>query len=255
MSGMRLIFVGCSSAFAVGPEAYHSNMVIESENEYFLVDCGGDIRRSLFESGLSYHEMTNIYISHLHGDHTFGLEWLGLSRYFDPTTPLPKLYLRDTLVEPLWENTLKGPMSTLKNIESKLSTFFDVQVLKEGDGFTWKTASFELIPVVHYYSNGVLAPCYGLMIRTDRHKTLLTTDTQFTPERLTPYYEEADLILHDCETSNYKSSVHAHYTELVNLPSEIKSKMWLYHYNNGHLPDADKDGFGGFVRRGQYFEI
>lgn len=252
---MRLVFVGCSAAFSVGPDAYHSNMVIENGRDYFLIDCGGDIRRSLYDIGLSYQDMTHIYISHLHGDHTFGLEWLGLSRYFDPQTSLPKLYIRDTLVQALWENILKGPMSTLRHLEAELSTYFDINVLNEDEGFTWKTASFELIPVIHYYDNEKVAPCYGLMIRTEKQKTLITTDTQFTPDSLFPFYEEADLILHDCETSKLHSSVHAHYDELKTLPDEIKSKMWLYHYNNGTLPDAQSDGFGGFARRGQYFDI
>lgn len=252
---MRLVFVGCNSAFSVGPGAYHSNMVIENGKDCFLIDCGGDIRRSLYDIGLSHQNISHVYISHLHGDHTFGLEWLGLSRYFDTTTDKPKLFIRDTLVDLLWEHVLKGPMSTLRHHESHLSTYFDTVVLREQEGFEWNGVSFELIPVLHYYNNDEVAPCYGLMVNTGRQKTLITSDTQFTPERLTPYYTEADLIFHDCETSKIHTEVHAHYNELVTLPKEIKSKMWLYHYNDGDLPEAQSDGFAGFVKRGQAFDI
>jgi hypothetical protein len=39
------------------------------------------------------------------------------------------------------------------------------------------------------------------------------------------------------------------------LSAEIKRKMWLYHYQPGPLPDAEKDGFRGFVKRGQTFDF
>jgi hypothetical protein len=47
--------------------------------------------------------------------------------------------------------------------------------------------------------------------------------------------------------------VHAHYEELKELPAEIKQKMWLYHYSDGVLPDAQADGFAGFVKPRQEF--
>ena len=31
--------------------------------------------------------------------------------------------------------------------------------------------------------------------------------------------------------------------------------MWLYHYSPGPLPDACAEGFLGFVRRGQSFDL
>ena len=65
-------------------------------------------------------------------------------------------------------------------------------------------------------------------------------------------YEKADLIFHDCETMN-ASTVHTHYDFLNKFPSKIKSKMWLYHYQDDKDQDAVADGFAGFVKRGQEF--
>jgi len=69
------------------------------------------------------------------------------------------------------------------------------------------------------------------------------------------YLDQADIIFHDCETSPFKSTVHAHYEDLTTLPTAIKNKMWLYHYQRGTLPNARKDGFCGFVKRGQIFDF
>ena len=46
------------------------------------------------------------------------------------------------------------------------------------------------------------------------------------------FYKQADLIIQDCETTPFKSGVHANYSELVTLPLEIKTKMMLLHYQD-----------------------
>ncbi|MBA2728166.1 MAG: hypothetical protein H0U49_08350 [Parachlamydiaceae bacterium] len=98
-------------------------------------------------------------------------------------------------------------------------------------------------------------PSFGLFFKVDDLKIFITTDTQFTPDHLMGYYEEADIIFQDCETSSMFSNVHAHYRDLITLNPDIKHKMWLYHYNPGPLPNAKKDGFQGFVKKGQCFDF
>jgi hypothetical protein len=47
--------------------------------------------------------------------------------------------------------------------------------------------------------------------------------------------------------------VHAHIDELKTLNEDIKKKMWLYHYQPGKKPDAEKMGFAGYIKKGQTF--
>lgn len=82
----------------------------------------------------------------------------------------------------------------------------------------------------------------------------MTTDTQFSPEQIKNFYDMADLIFHDCETGEFESGVHAHYNQLKTLPEKFTKKMWLYHYQDGELPDAKADRFLGFVKIGQVFD-
>ena len=90
-------------------------------------------------------------------------------------------------------------------------------------------------------------------------RVYITSDTQFAPSQIRDFIKSADIVFHDCETVPYEyaSGVHAHYEELKSLPEELKSKMWLYHWNGSYdkLPDAEADGFLGFVQQGQEFEI
>lgn len=251
---MKLTFIGSGSAFTVGGNNYQSNLLLSSDNnEKLLIDCGTDARIALFELGYTYKDISNVYITHLHGDHVGGLEWLAFTRKFDPTCDKPNLYIQSGLMEDLWNKVLSGGLSSIQGEKACLKTFFNpIPVDKH---FQWEGIKFELIETLHVINNDNTAPCFGLMTTIDGIKVYFTADTQFCPERFLPYYEKADIIFHDCETKIIKSGVHAHYDQLVTLDQAVKNKMWLYHYSPVHLPDAKKDGFKGFVTKGQTFNF
>ena len=81
----------------------------------------------------------------------------------------------------------------------------------------------------------------------------ITTDTLFQPELLQTIAGKVDAIFHDCETSQHKTTVHAHYDQLCTLPEAVKDKIWLYHYQPGSGYAPVDDGFRGFVVKGQEF--
>ncbi|KKN96861.1 hypothetical protein LCGC14_0165050 [marine sediment metagenome] len=271
----KLRFVGVGSAFA-GAGLGQSNMVIEAESgKRLLIDCGQRSQDMLHEqygdsddpSGLSY--IDGVYITHLHADHIGGLEWLALCTYFNPTLGKPKLFCIEGLMHELWDSSLKGGLSTIQGGEATLTTFFDCQPLKINDSFVWEDVLLTPVQTVHVVSGYRIMHCYGLMIQKYKKgtmtipalpKTFLTGDTQFCPNQLRDFYKQAATILHDCETTPFRSNVHAHYDDLATLDPEIKERMWLYHYNSvpevfeGH-GKAQNNGFAGFVEVGQTFEI
>ena len=83
----------------------------------------------------------------------------------------------------------------------------------------------------------------------------ITTDTLFRSELFDQAAKNSSLIFHDCETAPFKSNVHAHYDELLTLPLKVRKKIWLYHYQPKPDYDPEKDGFKGFVVKGQEFSI
>jgi ribonuclease BN (tRNA processing enzyme) len=253
---MKLIFLGSGSAFTVGSNNFQSNILLIHENGHkLLIDCGSDIRFSLYELGLSYLDITDIYVSHLHSDHVGGLEYIGLSCLFDPRASKPNLYVSRDVGEKIWINTLAGGMTAIEGDLACLDSFFTLHTIVGGGSFVWEDIPFYLVRVIHVNTKYYLMPAYGLFFSLAGSKIFLTTDTQFTPDTLSSYYGEADLIFQDCEISTFPTPVHAHYEQLVNLPPEIKKKMWLYGYQPGDLPPAEKDGFLGFVKRGQTFDF
>lgn len=254
---MKLRFIGSGSAFTVGADNYHSNMLLSSEggDYYLLIDCGTDARHALDAVGVAYQAVRDVYVSHLHADHAGGLEWLGFITKFDEHCPKPNLYVSDALVDDLWSRVLSGGMRSLDQEVAELSSYFNVNPIKQAEGFSWGGVQFELVETRHICDGKRVMPSFGLMFSVNGKKIFITTDTQFTPDKFAPYYANADLIFHDCETAVRRSGVHSHYEDLKTLDPAIKSKMWLYHYNPGELPDAVSAGFKGFVARGQVFDL
>jgi ribonuclease BN (tRNA processing enzyme) len=253
----KLIFLGSGSAFTLANNNFQSNLLLVSESgKKLLIDCGTDIRFSLHAAGFSYRDITDIYISHLHADHAGGLEYIGFSTKFDPRCSRPNIYLNKEICDDLWNHTLSGGMKYIQGEVANLDTYFKAHPINCGGSFTWENIKFNLVQVIHVNNDDSAMPSYGLFFEIHGTKIFLTTDTQLCLDKIAKYYEQADIILQDCETSRYPSQVHAHYQQLLTLPDEIKRKMWLYHYQQIiELPNAKEDGFIGFVQRGQVFEF
>ena len=244
---MKFTFLGTGSAFTLAN--YQSNMLLEENGQRLLIDAGGDVRFALRDLGYGAGDIDALYVSHLHADHIGGIEWLALSTFFNPKLPRPRLYVNEKLGEELWMNSLKGGLGTLQNQIAHLETYFDLRAIHRNEGFEFAGLRIQTVQTVHYMDGYEIIP-------TNKGGTIfLTTDTQYTPGQLMQFYRNAHVIFHDCETAQFRSGIHAHFEELKSLPAEIRAKMWLYHYQDGALPDAVAAGFAGFVQRGQVFEF
>jgi len=247
---MKFTFLGSGSAFTM--DNRQSNMILEDGGKILLIDCGTDIRHSLKQVGLNYKDIDSVYISHLHGDHIGGLEWLALNTYFS-RIKLPTLYINRFLKTKLW-NALASGLETLQGKPGDLTTFFNLGTVTKNGSFRWNNRQFQTVQTVHVMNGFEIVPSFGLLFNLNGKRVFLTTDTQFCPEQIKDFYYSADIIFQDCELATFKSGVHAHYEQLRTLEDDIKSKMWLYHYQDGALPEAVEHGFRGFVKKGHTFE-
>jgi ribonuclease Z len=69
---MKLTILGSSSALPTS-ERYPSAHVLNAHERFFLIDCGEGTQMQLRKNKIRLGKINHIFISHLHGDHVFGL--------------------------------------------------------------------------------------------------------------------------------------------------------------------------------------
>lgn len=68
----KLTILGCHSA-TPRTLAHTSSQYLEMNNDCFLIDCGEGTQRQLRKYKIKFSSIRHVFISHLHGDHFFGL--------------------------------------------------------------------------------------------------------------------------------------------------------------------------------------
>jgi ribonuclease BN (tRNA processing enzyme) len=262
ISRMLLTFLGAGAAFSL--DNYQSNLIIEASGQRLLIDAGGDIRFSLQAAGYSYKDIHSVYVTHIHNDHVGGMEFLAFTRYFDPSCPKPHLYCHKWLVEDLWATTLRGGLASIQGKILRMEDYFTIHALNNYESFVWQDVRFEMVQSFHIYNGYWVVPTFGLLMHDPATNMTIyhTSDTQLKLEYVHPSYQRANLIIQDCETSTFKTGVHAHYDELVRLDPQVKAKMYLWHYQDNVSQNfstwqarAKQDGFAGFLYKGQVMRI
>ncbi|MBE9468758.1 MAG: ribonuclease Z [Bacteroidetes bacterium] len=76
----KLSILGCSSALPTS-KRFSTAQVINMLERFFLIDCGEGTQIQMRKFKIPFGKINNIFISHLHGDHFFGL--LGLISTFN----------------------------------------------------------------------------------------------------------------------------------------------------------------------------
>jgi ribonuclease BN (tRNA processing enzyme) len=258
------------------PEQWQTNAVLTHEKDgakrHLLIDVGGDNRHALAEAGIKTEDIDGVYISHLHPDHVNGLGDLAVAMYFHPKLDRPKLFSDIKLMPHMWEHCLKGGCETVEGKVMNLTDYFDCKPVIPNGSFEWAGLKLTPVQTLHVVAGYQFMHSFGLMIEVpeelvspggEGRRLFYTSDTQFCPHQIQCFYNMADKIIHDCETTKgFKSKVHAHWDDLCTLDAKTKRKMHLVHYQPdnslgavGRMDKAVKAGFAGFVEKGDSFDL
>jgi len=243
---MKLIFLGSGSIEFDDFTNFQSNMLLESDKgRRLLIDCGADCRYSLDKLGLTYRDIHEVLITRVGLEQSGGLIWLGMQRMFNPECKPPILHLDMNLHPYLWDHYLSAEMESIQSQVARLETFFDVRLMTDKAPFSWDRFHFT------FFRHSSEKEILGVAI-DDRESHILIC---FENELFLEYdvYEKFDIIFQSCRTRSESVLPQSHIQALAKLPDTIKSKMWLYHFDPGELPNAKDQGFLGFVSRGQEF--
>lgn len=148
---MKLTILGC---YAATPRTISNptSQVLEIKNRLFLIDCAEGTQVQLRKSKVKFSKINHVFISHLHGDHFYGLvglisTFMLLNRESDLTVHGPKGIKEIILLQLRASGSFTGYNLYFNELESKES-----QTIFEDDRVIVKT-----IPLKHrIYTNGYL---------------------------------------------------------------------------------------------------
>ncbi|ESU18896.1 ribonuclease Z [Flavobacterium cauense R2A-7] len=148
---MKLTILGC---YAATPRTITNptSQVLEIKNRMFLIDCGEGTQVQLRKNKIKFSRIEHIFISHLHGDHFYGLvglisTFMLLNRQTDLHVYGPKGIKEVILLQLRLSNSYTGYNLYFHELESAES-----EVVFEDERVVVKT-----IPLKHrVYTNGYL---------------------------------------------------------------------------------------------------
>ncbi|HYT95120.1 MAG TPA: MBL fold metallo-hydrolase [Gemmataceae bacterium] len=228
MSGLRLLALGVGDAFSA---LYYSTcLALEAGGSWLLVDCPHPIRKILREAGLSagaaldVAQIDALVLTHLHADHSSGIEGFAFFARFLQGRRLPLLAHPDVLAR-LWDGHLAGSMEAAivepggAPVRRCLDDFFEVRPLSEERPVEVGPFSVQCRHALHSI------PTTALRVRAAGRCLGYSADTAFDPT-LIDWLAGADLIVHETNPG----LMHTPYENLARLPAALRAKMRLIHY-------------------------
>lgn len=153
MEPFRVHILGCGSAL---PTQKHnpSSQIVEIRGKLFMIDCGEGTQLQLRRSHVSFTRIQAVFISHLHGDHCFGL--IGMISTFGMLGRTATLHV---YAPKEFEMMLDEQMKLFCNGLDYKVEFHAIDTTKKQVIFEDRSLFVETIPLEHR------VPCCGFLFR------------------------------------------------------------------------------------------
>lgn len=263
-SSMTLRFYGAGSAFSRRYGTTCSGLKLV-DGTHWLIDCGRQAPDQLHAAGVSWHEITGQLMTHVHGDHTFGLEDFAFSRYYHPDAehgvasilnggPRPKLVCHSAVRDEVWETMRSTFRYVGSDAAGTLSTYFEVIDAQESlppAGDPWPAAERFEVGALKLWTRDTVhvpdKPSTSLEITVaDDRVVWWSGDSTVHSDLLIALHERATIIFHDCTFTEYDGQVHGSFDALAALPETVRKKIVLMHHDDDledHRERAEAAGF------------
>ncbi|MCH3980374.1 MAG: ribonuclease Z [Prevotella sp.] len=153
MEPFRILILGCGSALPT-LKHYASSQVVEVRGKLFMVDCGEGTQMQLRRAHLRFTKISAVFISHLHGDHCFGL--IGMISTFGMLGRTATLHVYGPAA---FEPMLNAQMDMFcKGLDYEV-VFHPVDTTAHAVVYEDKSLTVETIPLQHRI------PCCGYLFR------------------------------------------------------------------------------------------
>lgn len=153
MEPFRVHILGCGSAL---PTLKHnpSSQIVEIRGKCFLIDCGEGTQTQLRRSKIKFTRISAVFISHVHGDHCFGL--IGMVSTFGMLGRTAPLHI---YAPAGFSNIMKMQIDFFcKDLEYEV-VFHDVDTNANNIIYEDRSLTVETVPLSHR------VPCCGFIFR------------------------------------------------------------------------------------------
>ena len=182
---IELKILGSNSA-AFAHNRHHTAQFLRVQNTYFLIDCGEGTQLLLKKNNIKFSKVNNIVISHLHGDHYYGL--IGLLSTLH-------LYGRKSKLR------LFGPpgLADIISLQLKYSTTslsYDIDFVEWQPGKSEQIYEDRFITVTTFPLDHRI-PCSGFLFREKKKRRRINkrvVDQQLTPLQVNALKDGQDAV-------------------------------------------------------------
>ena len=228
---MRVLILGVGDAFT--RLHFGSSALIRAPRGLVLIDCPDPIHRVLHEAiskarwGVEAVDVDDVIITHLHGDHSNGLESLSFARTIrrrsDPTLNRIRLHCSRPVAQRVWQKLAPAMDGSLfPDRVATLDDYFELRVLEDDDG----ASDVAGLSVRTRFTKHPI-PTTGLLISDGRATLGWSSDTPFEQSHV-DWLSAADVIVHESNLG----PAHTPIEQLNALPDALRARMRLI-----HLPD------------------
>lgn len=153
MEPFEVHILGCGSAL---PTTRHNatSQIVRICNKQFMIDCGEGTQLQMRRSHIHFSFVNHIFISHLHGDHCFGL--IGLISTFGLLGRTAPLHI---YADPLLQRLMQPQLNFFCNGLKYPLHFHDIDATKQAVIYEDKSITVETIPLQHRI------PCCGFLFK------------------------------------------------------------------------------------------
>ncbi len=199
-----------------------SGQMLSLNDKSFLIDCGEGVQLTIRQMGLKTNRLYCVFISHLHGDHCFGLiGLLSTLSMMNRTQPL-HIYAHadlEELLRPLIDYHC-GDMMSFEVI------FHHINPRKQIVIFEDRNVTVETIPLKHK-----VPTCGFLFTMKGQRRYAYISDTMYSP-KIVPMISGVDLLYHEatytdehearCKTTTHSTARQA---AMIARDAEVKNLL------------------------------
>jgi ribonuclease Z len=173
------------------------SILVEAGGQELLFDCGRGSTQRLYQLHVPFSEVTALFLTHLHSDHTVGIPDLWLTGWVmgrkDPLRVWGPVGTRDMMVN--LERAYTFDVHMRRDVDEKLpAAGAEIAAYEIEQGVVYDRAGVKV--TAFEVDHGPVKPAFGYRLDFAGHSVVLSGDTRFS-ENLIRFAQGTDVLIHE----------------------------------------------------------